>query len=187
MSTKKIIIINGSNTAGKDSFVQLFTKHAKTDVFEWSTINTVKDVADVAFGWNGEKDDMGRRLLSDLKDAWARYNDGPFNEIRSKIAKYDRDFDQYVLFVHVREPAEIKKIVDAFPGRVTTIFIYRDGMVPANNHADQNVSRFGYTYYINNSGDLESLEIAARDLAGVFDGLCSPLVDHNQEGPQWQS
>lgn len=168
MHKQKIIIINGTATAGKDTFIQLFMKHASACVFEWSTINTVKAVAGPAFGWDGEKDEAGRRFLSDIKDAWVRYNDGPFKEICEKIRYYDRRFERFVLFVHVREPEEIHKIVDRFPGRVTTIEVINRRVAPPGNHADANTDKYNYNITVDNSTTLASLEKSAKTLADVF-------------------
>jgi hypothetical protein len=168
MQNQKIIVINGAAQAGKDTFVQLFMKHAQVCVFEWSTITTVKAVAGPAFGWDGEKDEPGRRFLSDLKDAWTRYNDGPFKEVCDKIRYYDRRFERYVLFIHVREPEEILKIVNAYPDRVTTLEVVNRRVPVPGNHADQNAHKFNYHITVDNSTSLEVLEMAARHFAGAL-------------------
>ena len=87
---QKIIVINGVAKSGKDTFVKFFMKHSHVTVFEWSSVDTVKAIAAPAFGWDGEKDEPGRRFLSDLKAAWTRYNNGPFKELAAKINNYDR-------------------------------------------------------------------------------------------------
>jgi hypothetical protein len=135
---QKIIVINGVATSGKDTFVKFFMKHSYVNVFEWSTIDTVKAIAGAALGWDGAKDEPGRRFLSDLKDAWTRYNDGPFKELVAKIRHYDNRYEHFIFFIHVREPEEIQKIVDAWPDRVTTILIDQPALKPPQNHADQN-------------------------------------------------
>ncbi len=166
---KKVIVINGAATAGKDTFVEYFIKHAETSVFVWSTIRTVKELAR-HLGWNGEKDNDGRRFLSDIKDAWTRYNDGPFQEIVAKYKKYSRMYEDFVLFVHVREPAEIAKVKARFPD-CTTILINRLGLPLPDNHADQKVYDYGYDFYIDNSHDLENLKFAARHMAWLFGAM----------------
>lgn len=168
---QRIIVINGVAGAGKDTFVQLFTKYSYVHVFEWSTIETVKAIAEAAFGWDGEKDEAGRRLLSDLKDAWTRYNDGSFREIREYVRYYDRLYEDFVFFIHVREPEEIQKIVDAWPDRVTTILIDRPSLPLPYNNADRNVRKFNYNIHIDNSTSLESLEVDAKTLARIFTAL----------------
>lgn len=54
---KKIIVINGAGTSGKDTFVKLVSKYAKT--INYSSVDFVKEVARFA-GWNGQKDEKGR-------------------------------------------------------------------------------------------------------------------------------
>jgi len=72
-----VVIINGVGESGKDTFVNLCAEHAT--VFNLSTVDKVKDVATL-FGWQGDKTPEDRKLLSDLKDAWTKYNNGPFHE-----------------------------------------------------------------------------------------------------------
>ena len=76
----KYVIINGSGGVGKD----LFCNHAKIvlrsmnkEFFNYSTVDYVKESA-MKLGWNGIKDERGRKFLSDLKAAMTEYNDIPF-------------------------------------------------------------------------------------------------------------
>jgi hypothetical protein len=165
MEKQKIIVINGPAASGKDTFVTFFQRYARCAVFEWSTVYTLKSMAMAVLGWNGIKDEPGRRLLSDLKDAWTRYNDGPFKEICEKIRYYDQCFERFVLFLHIREPAEIEKVIATYQSRVTTIYIKGRSQEIPNNHADQNTNAYNYNCVIDNTTTLKSLEVAARGLA----------------------
>jgi len=173
-SCGQIVIINGRAGVGKDTFVQFFAHHSDVDVFQWSSIDTVKTAAMDVFDWEGEKDDAGRLFLSDLKAAWIRYSDGPLRELCDKVNYYDRHFGRYVMFAHVREPEEIRKIVDIYAEadrRVVTLQIVSSrpeiGGTP-DNASDLGTGGYNYTYTIDNSGAVDCLETAARELAYVW-------------------
>lgn len=92
---KKIIIINGSGGVGKDAFAKRVIEEAlklskrivpvenenycvNPEIFykinNISTIDYVKNIARM-FGWNDEKSEKDRKMLSDLKDLITVYND----------------------------------------------------------------------------------------------------------------
>ena len=79
----KIIVINGSGGAGKDTFIK-YCREANHEIYSFSTVDYVKDIATL-IGWNGKKDMRGRRFLSDLKDALSEYNDTPFKRCVEEI------------------------------------------------------------------------------------------------------
>ena len=77
----KVIVISGQAQVGKNTFIN-FCKEGDYDVYDFSTIDYVKEAAK-QIGWDGEKDNRGRRLLSDLKDCLTRYADIPFKKVVS--------------------------------------------------------------------------------------------------------
>ena len=62
-----------------------------------------------------------------------------------------------LIFVMVREPKEIQKMVDRLGAK--TIFINRPCLnnVKQSNHADNDVKDYTYDYYIDNDGDIDML------------------------------
>ena len=162
----KIIIINGTPTSGKDSFVE-FAKEGDYKVYNFSTIDYIKEKA-LELGWDGQKDERGRRFLSDLKDALSRYGDIPFkkvaNEIKFILFEYDQfeqPTDNLVFFVHSREPEDIMKWKELTNAK--TLFLRRPAAedVEHNNHADRNVFDFDYDYVYSNEGSLKDLREGA--------------------------
>ena len=162
----KILIINGTATSGKDSFVE-FAKEGNYEVYNFSTIDYIKEKA-LELGWDGRKDERGRRLLSDLKDALTLYDDIPFkkvvNEIKSVLFQYDQfeqPTDNLIFFVHSREPVDIQKWKEFTNAR--TLFLRRPAAedVEHNNHADRNVFDFDYDYVYSNEGSLNDLRDGA--------------------------
>ena len=156
---RKIIVINGSAQSGKDEVVKIAKKMINNDkyvIVNMSSITSIKEKA-YAFGWGGEKDNKSRRLLSDLKDAWTRYNDGPFNDIKEYINHFHTS-KNFIIFVHIRECEEIKKMVNYYGNLVVTLLVRRPNIEVFNNHADLGVENYPYDYIIENNGDLDKLE-----------------------------
>ena len=163
----KVIVINGAGTSGKDTFIDLFSasveeeyKGNRIPVFRFSSVDKVKEFAR-HMGWDGVKDDKGRRFLSDIKDALTRYNDAPFNHMVMQVAVLQEHYEDGFVFFHVREPSEIEKMVKGL--NATTLLIQREGVQPSSfdNHADKNVFDYSYDYIVDNNGTLEDLQSSA--------------------------
>jgi len=171
---KKIVVINGSGEAGKDTFVMFFKEniyHRKIvdgyiigDTYNISSVDKVKEIAR-KMGWNGTKDNTGRKFLSDLKDIWTEYNDGPFRSIitsvnfhlsKSNKTPLQKMYDG-IFFLHIREPHEIQKIKDFYEDECTTLLIRRH-QNDFTNHADSNVENYEYDYIVENYGTLDDLK-----------------------------
>lgn len=168
----KIVVLNGSGRCGKDTFVKMVGKYFEGAVFAHSTVETVKQAGKL-FGADerickGEKE---RELWCALKDAYTRYNDGPFREIINKDEYLNNLFKgrkNALLFCMVREPPEIKKLVDHFEMRCMTILMTRSEGSQFSNHADANVAGYPYDIRIQNDGTLEELEGKARRFARLM-------------------
>ncbi len=163
----QIIVINGVAENGKDSFVKYCDGFFPGMVFNHSTVSTVKEAAKL-FGADEAvcKGEAERRLWSDMKDAYTRYCDGPFKEIVERIDILDRAYGQTsnsLIFLHIREPGEIKKVKDKYPDRCVVILVSNENLehVP-ENHADQNVRNYNYDKLIQNNDSLDDLKNEAR-------------------------
>jgi len=153
-------IINGAARSGKDTFIDLFKKNTPRIITNnMSTVDYIKDIAKSAFGWDGVKDEKGRRLLSDLKDADTRYREGPLKRIIFQIncIKYNNMNQCVANFVHSREPEEIQQFKESLEN-CQTILVERKNIESFMNHADQNVKNYKYDIVVNNYGTLEDLE-----------------------------
>lgn len=163
----KVIVINGAGTSGKDTFIDLFTEVCNEigdySVYRFSSVDEVKYFA-TCMGWDGVKDDKGRRFLSDIKDAMTLYNDAPYNYMRQKVTEVSEQEDNAFIFFHVREPIEIQKMVNRL--KAITILIDRPSVCSDTftNHADKNVENFDYDYLIKNKGTLFDLKLQASSL-----------------------
>lgn len=150
----KIVIINGQGGAGKDTFVNLCKKH-KSNIYNISTIDYVKDIA-YSVGWDGAKDEKGRKLLSDLKAALTTYDNIPFNSVCNQIENISDIENDAVIFIHCREPEEICKFKLKYDA--IALLVLRGEIHNLGNYSDNNVLLCNYDYQINNNGSLTNLE-----------------------------
>ena len=153
---KQVVIINGKGGCGKDTFcAQVRAARPTGSVCVFSSIDCVKYVA-LAGGWDGEKDEKGRRLLSRLKEAFAEYNDLPFEDTKNAWRRFMEDDDAEILFIHIREMGEIEKTAEWIRGRggrVCTLLLRRTapGWRPAGgNPSDDGAERGEYDYVYEN-------------------------------------
>ena len=156
--------IHITGNSGKDEFVNQLEQ--LTSVYRHSTIDTIKGIAEAHFGWDGEKDAKGRKLLSDLKIASIEYNDMPHNEMKIAI-DYAEQSGQYDIFTcMIRDIPEIEKAVNDpdLRDKIVTILITSDRTKnnTYGNVADDNVLNYVYDYYLDNSGTIDDLKEMAR-------------------------
>lgn len=148
----KIFIVNGYPQSGKTLFAEYADEILKQEfqgcvIIRTSVIDPVKYVAS-KIGWDGNKDDRGRKLLSDLKDALDVYCDFTFCNI-DKFAESSADF----MFIDARSDYDIDYAVKNH--NAITVFIDKDSEIEHLNHADANVRDYNYQYYIDNNGTKE--------------------------------
>jgi hypothetical protein len=163
---KLVIIINGKGGSGKDTICDILARHYP--VTNVSTITKVKQAARLIFGWNNGKEYRDRKFLSDLKDLWSNYNDGPFKYAYNEYKIFrDKPATEYneIMVIHVREPGEIKKLYDAIriddskiPCKTLLITSPRTDDRCYGNHADDAVTDYIYDFVYNNSTSLEDLD-----------------------------
>jgi len=161
---KKAFIINGAGGAGKDTFVE-YIQDKIDGVINISSVTEVKFIANKYFGWQGEKTLKWRKVLSDLKLIQSESCDGPFNYMKDE---YENGPDG-IYFFHVREPDEIKKMVEYCNAK--TVLMRRseqdDTQVVYGNMADDGV--YDYTYDIIVINDtLPRLEESAKLFINEF-------------------
>jgi hypothetical protein len=175
---KLVIIINGKGGCGKDTICDILEKHYP--VKRISTITKVKQAARLMFGWKGEKSLKDRKFLSDLKDLWTDYNDGPFKYAISEFQKFaEKPVVAYneILIIHVREPSEIKKIknridfISIVPCVTLLITSPRTESVEYGNEADDLVNKYPYDFRYNNAAPLNEVD---EDFMGFFYKFIAP-------------
>ena len=156
---KKIVIINGSGGVGKDTFVDFCKEY--TGVRNISSVDKVKEAAKILVGWDGDKSEKSRKLLSDLKQLSVDYNNYPLTYIEEQAYDFKNSNDEYIMFVHIRESSEISKVKNAIGAK--TLLITNDRVKKIEtNKSDADVENFQYDFYIENNGTLEELKEKAK-------------------------
>jgi CO dehydrogenase nickel-insertion accessory protein CooC1 len=165
----KIVVINGKAGTGKDTFVTMCKDVlGSTLVFNVSTVDFVKEVATYC-GWDGTKTPENRKFLSDLKDILTQWDNVPFKKVCKDIEAWQHILiaagkcDKAVVFIHCREPKEIKKLVEELDA--ISLLIRRDAAesVEQMNHADNEVLNYEYDYTIPNNSSLSELRARAEE------------------------
>lgn len=182
---KRIFIINGKARAGKDTFINMCSYY--TGVINYSSVQPVKDIA-ASIGWDGRKTDKDRKFLADLKKLLTEYNDLPFEKTKEKIKEFaDPDNKSTILFVHIREASEIRKVlslsgIDDIP--VNTLYIDNPRVqLNTSNSSDANVEDWQYDVTITNDGSLDDLDNKARQFVKemCFPGLIFTVFSESGE------
>ena len=157
-----IFVINGQGRVGKDTFVsyaiQYLNNEHQQQTLCMSSVDEVKKYGRL-LGWDGVKDEKGRKFLSDLKELSSRYH-GPIKYM-SNIIEDNKDVD--VAFTFIREPEEIKKFVKCYPSAIT-VLIERGKSAKLGNISDDDVENYVYDHYIDNNGTEQQLEKSAKEL-----------------------
>lgn len=158
---KPIFVVNGMAGCGKDTFAIYLNGCA--NVFKVSSIDIIKKIAGLC-GWDGAKTEKSRKLLSDLKRATTEYNDLSYKYVKGCIEDYVTDDYYDIMLIDIREPEEIRRVVEDFGAK--TILIVNDRVPTINsNPSDAGVMNWEYDYVIDNNGTLEDFMQSVRKFA----------------------
>lgn len=170
-----IIVINGKPRAGKDTFVKFFARSLKWNKYYYRNLSSIDPVKEAmkSLGWKGEKTEVWRAMLSAVKSLWVDKVNGPFNyivdlvkEIKDSMKKENKTG---FIFIHIREPEEIKKIEDYYGGECITIFVNNKNVKDVkSNSSDAGVADYKYDYYVDNDGDLEDYQNTINEFTNFF-------------------
>jgi hypothetical protein len=154
---KAVLVINGQGGVGKDALCEIAGRHFK--VRNISSITPIKEIAKMC-GWDGKKDDRSRKFLADLKQLSVEYNDYP---TLWAVDQYEQflSTDEQVMFVHIREPEEIKKFVEKSGGAAKTLLVRAGERIKRGsfgNAADDLVENYNYDLYFMNDKTLKEAE-----------------------------
>lgn len=165
---KLAFVINGQGGVGKDTFCDAVAETKR--VYNISSITPVKNILR-QIGWNGvTKTDKDRRAMSELKRVMIDYNDYPTKYCLEEFKKFmSEDNDYEVMFIHMREPNEIKKFIDATDHRCLSLLIRRPAVEREfGNPSDDGVMAYEYDYVFFNECELTDLEwVAGEFINGV--------------------
>ena len=154
-----ICMINGYPGSGKTTFFEETKKYCAEAypeilVDSISSIDCIKQLAKEQYKWDGVKTPEARALLSKLKRENLELVD---ETLCDKIYEcLDINTDS-VLFIDVREPAEIERLQRLFYCKFKifsfSIFIERKGLDTSNlsNESDKNVENYEYDLTVHNN------------------------------------
>lgn len=156
---KKVVVINGAPKSGKDTVCDMANEFVKCGNI--STVDKIKKAYSI-LGWNGDKSEKHRKALSDFKDIATKTLDHSFNYVKQQILEFKCEKCPWqILFIHCREPEEIKRICDAFSAE--TLLVTNQNIEHIkSNHADAEVLNYKYNYEIHNDGSLEDLRAEVK-------------------------
>lgn len=179
----KVVIINGKSQSGKDTFCKYAQGYCDDDesanTLIISSVDPLKEML-TQLGWDGTKTDEIRDMLMCMKQLWVQNQDGPTMFLFNNILEFHKACtgEDNIVFVHIREPEEIKKLVNALTGfesmgiDVISLLVIRKGGEDTPNQPAETrksddealINSYNYDITINNDGDL----IRLQELAAEF-------------------
>ena len=147
--SKRIFILNGVHTSGKDTFVKYINEYG-IDAVHYSYVDFTRDMLE-SKGINiKDKSNKLRKLLCDVNNALEEYDDIPFNNFHQNWLEGDW------LFIDCREPKKIERLKQALNAK--TVFVKSNKTITADNSADKAVAEnYEYDYVVQNTGSLDDL------------------------------
>ena len=178
----KVVIINGKPQSGKDTFCKYAQGYCDDDesanTLIISSVDPLKEML-TQLGWDGTKTDKIRDMLMDMKQLWVQNQDGPTMFLFNNILEFHKACtgDDNIVFVHIREPEEIKKLVNALTGFesmgidvISLLVIRESGEDTPNQPAETRrsddealINSYKYDVTINNDEDLIKLQELAAE------------------------
>ena len=178
----KVVIINGKPQSGKDTFCKYAQGYCDDDesanTLIISSVDPLKEML-TQLGWDGTKTDKIRDMLMDMKQLWVQNQDGPTMFLFNNILEFHKACtgEDNIVFVHIREPEEIKKLVNALTGFesmgidvISLLIIRGSGEDTPNQPAETRrsddealINRYEYDVTINNDEDLIKLQELAAE------------------------
>lgn len=178
----KVVIINGKPQSGKDTFCKYAQGYCDDDesanTLIISSVDPLKEML-TQLGWDGTKTDKIRDMLMDMKQLWVQNQDGPTMFLFNNILEFHKACtgEDNIVFVHIREPEEIKKLVNALTGFesmgidvISLLIIRGSGEDTPNQPAETRrsddealINSYEYDVTINNDEDLIKLQELAAE------------------------
>lgn len=177
----KVFMLNGYPGSGKDTFVEMCTELYPRKIMNIHTSTPVKQ-AMLAMGWNGEKTNDVRRVMSDLMAVSQSWK-GPIRFVLGQLVG-----EPEIAFVHCREPHNIisygNDIKKYYPGaEIKSVLVTRpqhmmDYPPMLSNSSDTGVMNHEYDHIIQNRGDLVMLKRWAQVFLMTMGGVKYELLQN---------
>ena len=159
---KRIFILNGVHSTGKDTFVK-YINNFGIDAVHYSYVDFTRNMLDSVGVDINNKTDKIRKLLCDINNALEEYNDIPFKNCCNIADDFKNDWlEGNWLIIDCREPKKIERLKQKLNAK--TIFIKSNKKITADNVADKAVAEYyQYDYIIDNTGTLDDLKAITLD------------------------
>ena len=158
----KILLIGGKAGAGKNTVADIIKENFdNVNLLAFAT--RVKDIA-YSIGWDGEKDEKGRRLLQHIGAVGREYNKNTWvNDVAYKLkSPMLNKITNIFVITDFRFPNEYQVLKENFPNSVYTICVTgRQANLGDENSKDiseNSLNDFVFDFVIDNSGSKEDLE-----------------------------
>ena len=175
-----IILLSGKAESGKTTSA-LFIKEelinkgfAQNRILHTNYAGALKFICKSFFGWNGEKNESGRRLLQEIGTDVVRKKDPDFwvKFMLSILQMFERYWD-YVIIDDVRFENEIEIMKNSFDS-VVTIKVKRDNY---ENHLTEEqrqhpsetaLDNYEFDYVVSNSGDIKFKQVISNVINDII-------------------
>ena len=124
----KVILLSGKARSGKNTAAEVIFR--KYDSIMLAFADDIKTIAYDYFGWHGEKDELGRKLLQDIGASGRDYNEDIWVNRVIRLLQWWASVTadhQLAVVTDTRYPNEIQRIKHEFSD-VVTIRITRDSV-----------------------------------------------------------
>jgi dephospho-CoA kinase len=179
-----IVLISGKALAGKSTTAKYLYEHLNLLTELAPLAQPIKDEAGDFFGWDGQKDERGRKLLQDIGDAAINYDKYAFaKKVEDRVL--NGVFMPYFVFIDDwRYPAEKEYFDKNFLYEITTIRIERSQTINGSvaqhrsenslpvaefEHLNKDTSDSTYDFVVYNNGSLEDLFKKLDSIVSYFD------------------
>ena len=168
-----IILLSGHARAGKDTIADILEKEYGAQVFAFA--DSIKDIAR-KMGWDGKKDERGRKLLQTLgtevgraydKDVWVNMCIAEMKQMQ--VLHNFTGFPKLFVVSDCRFPNEITRVKQEFK-EVYTIRISRGTEEHMSHSSETSLDGFTFDSHIDNNGTLEELEKSVEKVMNSIGG-----------------
>ena len=151
--------MSGKSRSGKNTAAEVIL--GKYDGITLAFADDIKTIAYDYFGWHGEKDEFGRKLLQDIGTSGRNYNEDIWVNRVIRLLKWwasGTADHQLAVVTDIRYPNEIQRIKHEFPN-VVTIRITRDSVEKLKHPSETALDQWtDWDYLVENNGSLEEFQ-----------------------------
>lgn len=157
--------MSGKARSGKNAAAEAILKEYQVRTFAFA--DEVKKIAYKYFGWHGEKDELGRKLLQDIGTTGRDYNrDLWANKTVDMIQEWSLQSsdNQLAVVTDTRYPNEIQRVKHEFSD-VVTIRITRDSVEKLKHPSETALDQWtDWDYVVENNGSLEEFQMKILEI-----------------------